>query len=208
MGRTEVNLQTPIPTTALPPHPISNFLPLSCAVGRQSTLLPRPTPTPLTYARTLLGCDSALSYIVSFPFFPSPLLSAGKPAVIPPILEKKNEKKRKERSFCVPPPLPVIFINCPGKSCPPSVHLIPFLHSSLPAILLHPGVHVKVLLAFQSADVGGEFLAHILFDHQQPLAILITAFLLKYFLYKNPGYPPCRFSSFSIVSSADPLSFH
>ena len=37
------------------------------------------------------------------------------------------------------------------------------------------------------AQVGGEFLAPILFDYQQPLAILIPAFLLKYFLYKNLG---------------------
>ena len=100
--RTEVNLQTSIPTTALPPHPISNFLPLSCAVGRQSTLPPRPMPTPLTYSRTLLGCNSALSYIISFPFFPSPLLLAGKPAVIPPILDKKKWKGKERKIILCP----------------------------------------------------------------------------------------------------------
>lgn len=69
------------------------------------------------------------------------------------------------------------------------LHSIPFLSSICvsSAGLLHPGVLIPVVLAFQSAKVSGEFSAPILFDCQQLRAALITPFLLKYFLPKSLG---------------------
>lgn len=69
------------------------------------------------------------------------------------------------------------------------LHSIPFLSSICvsSAGLLHPGVLIPVVLAFQSARVSGEFSAPILFDCQQLRAALITPFLLKFFPPKSLG---------------------
>lgn len=130
--------------------------------------------------------------------------------------------KRKERSFCVPLPPPVTFINSPGKNCPPS--LIWFLSSvwvHLPFCSTQD-VHVKVLLAFQSAGRWGVLSSHLIWlsaapghtDHCLPIEILS---LQESGTPHPAGFPPSplsplltplRFTNFLTLESPRTLPGH
>lgn len=108
--------------------------------------------------------------------------------MIPTLRGGKKKRKRKDKMFCVLPPAPDTYIDCSGKERTFHLRPLPFLSLSVSSCpLAPPGILVEVGLALQSTRVSGEFSAPVLLDHEQPLAALITAFLLKYFLRESPG---------------------